>query len=390
MSNGYRKTALHDACIAAGAKMAPFAGWTLPLHFGSQIAEHRAVRAAAGVFDVSHMAIFDVGGAGAPPLLRRVLAGDVARLTSEGQALYTLMLNESAGIIDDLLAYRQGDGYRLVANAANRDAVGGWLKHMAGSDATVRERDLALVALQGPQALELFEDAYGAGTDRLKPFHAMVLTRRSLGLTPGRSPGARVDLVDALSPRSGSPDDWMLARTGYTGEAGLEIMLPNADAAGLWSRLIAAGAAPAGLGARDTLRLEAGLKLHGQDMDADTTPLEAGLRWTVHWQPEERRFIGREALAKQAAEGARTQLVGLVLEGRGVLRGGQRVFTAAGEGVVTSGIFSPTLGYSIAFARLPSNAAGSAEVLIRGKQHKASLVRSPFVRGGRTAFKELK
>ena len=360
MSNGYRKTALHDACIAAGAKMAPFAGWTLPLHFGSQIAEHRAVRGAAGVFDVSHMAIFDVGGAGAPPLLRRVLAGDVARLTSEGQALYTLMLNESAGIIDDLLAYRQGDGYRLVANAANRQAVGGWLTDRAGPDTAVTERNLAMLALQGPRALELFEDAYGAGTDRLKPFHAT-----SLG-------------------------DWMLARTGYTGEAGLEIMLPNADAPGLWSRLVAAGAAPAGLGARDTLRLEAGLKLHGQDMDADTTPLEAGLRWTVHWQPEERRFIGREALTQQAAEGARTQLFGLVLEGRGVLRGGQRVLTAEGEGVVTSGIFSPTLGYSIAFARLPSNAAGSAEVLIRGKQHKASLVRPPFVSSGRPAFKELK
>ena len=360
MPEALRKTALHDACIAAGAKMAPFAGWLLPLHFGSQIAEHRAVRAAAGLFDVSHMAIFDLGGSGALPLLRRLLAGDVARLANDGEALYTLMLNESAGIIDDLLAYRQRDGYRLVANAANRQAVSGWLKDQAESSATVTERDLAMLALQGPQALELFENAYGAGTDRIKPFHAM-----SLG-------------------------DWTLARTGYTGEAGLEIMLPNADAPGLWSRLIAAGAVPAGLGARDTLRLEAGLKLHGQDMDADTTPLEAGLGWTVHWQPEQRRFIGREALAKQAAEGAGTRLFGLVLEGRGVLRGGQRVLTAAGNGVVTSGIFSPTLGYSIAFARLPSNAAGPAEVLIRGKRQRASLVRSPFVRGGRPAFQELK
>ena len=359
MPEALRKTALHDACIAAGAKMAPFAGWSLPLHFGSQIAEHRAVRAAAGLFDVSHMAIFDLDGAGALPLLRRVLAGDVGRLANEGQALYTLMLNESAGIIDDLLAYRQRDGYRLVANAANRQAVGRWLKDRAGSDTTVTERDLAMLALQGPQALELFEAAYGAGADRLKPFHAM-----SLG-------------------------DWTLARTGYTGEAGLEIMLPNADAPGLWSRLIAAGAVPAGLGARDTLRLEAGLKLHGQDMDADTTPLQAGLRWTVHWQPEERDFIGREALAKQAAEGAPTQLFGLVLEGRGVLRGGQGVLTDQGEGVVTSGIFSPTLGYSIAFVRLPSNATGPAEVLIRGKRQGASLVRPPFVRRGQQVFKTL-
>ena len=360
MPEALRKTALHDACIAAGAKMAPFAGWSLPLHFGSQIAEHRAVRVAAGLFDVSHMAIFDLDGPGALPLLRRVLTGDAARLTNDGQALYTLMLNESAGIIDDLLAYRQRDGYRLVANAANRQAVGGWLKDRAGPDTTVTERNLAMLALQGPQALALFEDAYGAGTDRLKPFHAM-----NLG-------------------------DWMLARTGYTGEAGLEIMLPNADAPGLWSRLIAAGAAPSGLGARDTLRLEAGLKLHGQDMDLDTTPLEAGLGWTLHWQPEERRFIGREALAEQAAEGARTRLFGLVLEGRGVLRGAQRVIAEQGEGVVTSGIFSPTLGYSIAFARLPSNAAGPAEVLIRGKRHRASLVRPPFVREGRPAFQELK
>lgn len=359
MPEELRKTALHDACIAAGAKMATFAGWSLPLHFGSQIAEHRAVRAAAGLFDVSHMAIFDLDGPGALPLLRRVLTGDVARLANEGQALYTLMLNQSAGIIDDLLAYRQGHGYRLVANAANRQAVGGWLKDRAGPDTTLTERNLAMLALQGPQALELFEDAYGAGTDRLKPFHAMTL------------------------------GDWMLARTGYTGEAGLEIMLPNADAPGLWSRLVAAGAAPAGLGARDTLRLEAGLKLHGQDMDADTTPLQAGLRWTLHWQPEERDFIGREALAKQAAEGAPTQLFGLVLEGRGVLRGGQRVLTDQGEGVVTSGIFSPTLGYSIAFARLPSNASGPAEVLIRRKRQGASLVRPPFVRRGQPAFKTL-
>ena len=269
MPDSLQKTALHDACIAAGAKMVPFAGWSLPLHFGSQIAEHRAVRANVGLFDVSHMAIFDVAGAGALPFLQRLLAGDAGRLTSLGQAFYTVMLNQSAGIIDDLLAYRQTDGYRLVANAANRQAVRGWLKDQAGSDATVTERDLALLALQGPQALELFKDAYGAGTDRLKPFHAMELTRPSLGLTSGRSPGARVDLVDALSPRSGSPGDWMLARTGYTGEVGLEIMLPNADAPGLWSRLTAAGATPAGLGARDTLRLEAGLKLHGQDMDAE-------------------------------------------------------------------------------------------------------------------------
>ena len=359
MADRHRKTALHDACIAAGAKMAPFAGWTLPLHFGSQVAEHRAVRAAAGLFDVSHMAIFDVGGAGALRLLQRVLTGDVARLADEGQALYTLMLNPAAGIIDDLLAYRQPDGYRLVANAANRQAVGGWLQEQAGSDATVTERDLAMLALQGPRALELFDNAYGAGSDRLKPFQAM---------THG---------------------NWMLARTGYTGEEGLEIMLPNADAPGVWSRLIEAGAAPSGLGARDTLRLEAGLKLHGQDMNADTTPLEAGLRWTVHWQPEQRRFIGRDALVRQAAEGARTHLFGLVLDGRGVLRGGQRVLTSEGEGVVTSGTFSPTLGYSIAFARLPSNAAKPVDVLIRGKRHSASLVRPPFVRRGRPAFQEL-
>ena len=359
MPDSLRKTALQDACIAAGAKMAPFAGWSLPLHFGSQIAEHRAVRSGAGLFDVSHMAIFDVAGAGALPLLRRLLAGDAARLTSVGQAFYTVMLNQSAGIIDDLLAYRQRDGYRLVANAANRQPVGDWLKGRAGPDATITERNLAMLALQGPQALELFEAAYGAGADRLKPFRSMAF------------------------------GDWMLARTGYTGEAGLEIMLPNADAPKLWSRLVAAGAVPAGLGARDTLRLEAGLKLHGQDMDGSTTPLQAGLARTVHWQPEERRFIGREALTNQAAEGAPTQLFGLVLEGRGVLRGGQRVLTSQGQGVVTSGIFSPTLGYSIAFARLPSKATGPAEVLIRGKQRSANLVRPPFVRNGKPAFQKL-
>ena len=359
MPGGHRKTALHESCVVAGARMAPFAGWTLPLHFGSQIAEHRTVREAAGLFDVSHMAIFDVGGAGALPFLRRMLAGDAARLKTEGQALYTVMLNDAGGIIDDLLAYRQRDGYRLVANAANRRAVGAWLDGQAGPDAAVAERNLAMLALQGPQALGLFEATHGAGTDRLKPFRSMTF------------------------------GDWTLARTGYTGEDGLEIMLPNAEAPALWSGLIAAGAAPAGLGARDTLRLEAGLKLHGQDMDASTTPLEAGLARTVHWQPQERDFIGRKALAAQAAAGVRTRLFGLALQGRGVLRGGQRVLTSDGEGLVTSGIFSPTLGYSIAFARLPSNATGPVEVLIRGKTQSASLVRPPFVRRGPRAFQKL-
>ena len=349
-----RKTALHDEHVAAGAKMVGFAGWEMPLHYGSQVAEHHAVRAGAGVFDVSHLTVIDVTGADAPAWLRGMLAGDPARIAAVGGAQYNTLLNDSGGIIDDLIAYRMRAGYRLVANAATRAKVLAWLKgHLVGA-VGVAEVELAILAVQGPNALTACADiAPLRGAARLARFHA----------------------ADA--------GGWMLARTGYTGEDGLEILLPQAQAPALWRQLLAAGARPAGLAARDTLRLEAGLNLYGQDMDETVSPLASNLGWTVHWQPESRGFIGRRALERERAAGVSRKLTGLALAVKGVMRAGQQVLTEAGSGTVTSGLFSPTLGYSIALARLPVGVPRQADVLIRGRRRPARIVRPPFVNTGR-------
>ena len=346
-------TALHDEHVAAGARMVEFAGWKMPLHYGSQVAEHRAVRTDAGVFDVSHMTVIDIAGSGSLAFLRRMLAGDAARLGRVGQAMYTTLLNEAGGIVDDLIAYRLANGYRLVTNAATRHRVPQWLRRHSAGELSIVERELAILAVQGPRALERFASASGVReAEWLARFNAM------------------------------SARGWLLARTGYTGEDGLEIMLPNRQAPDLWRRLLAAGVQPAGLGARDTLRLEAGLNLYGQDMDETISPLAANLAWTVHWRPAERDFVGRRALEAECAAGPRWQLTGLALAVKGVMRRGQPVLTEAGEGLVTSGIFSPTLGYSIALGRLPAQAAGEGEVdvLVRNRPRPARIVRPPFVR----------
>lgn len=352
-----RTTPLHAAHRAAGARLIGFAGWEMPLNYGSQIAEHHAVRQAAGVFDVSHMTIIDLAGAGAGPLLRRLLANDVDKLRRPGAALYSVMLDDDGGIIDDLIVYRRDAGYRAVVNAATRSAVLDWLEAHNDEGADVAEPDLAMLAVQGPAAIARFEQAAGwRQVSDVAPFHAV------------------------------ERDGWMVGRTGYTGEDGVEVMLPGEAAVTLWSALLDSGVQPAGLAARDTLRLEAGLNLYGQDMDRTTSPLVSNLAWTVAWKPEDRRFIGREALERERAAGPATRLTGLVMEGRGVLRHGNRVITAAGDGTVTSGIFSPTLGYSIALARLPRGAEGAAQVEIRGQCRPVRIVKPPFVRHGRKVF----
>ncbi len=352
-----RRTALFDTHVAAGARMVPFAGWDMPLHYGSQLAEHQAVRDGCGMFDVSHMTIVDLAGDGARPLLRRLVANDVDKLSEIGRALYGVLLNDQGGIIDDLIVYRRADGYRAVVNAATRDKVLGWFARCNDEGAEIVERDLAMVAVQGPAAIAAFEAATG---------------------------WRQVAEIAAFSARE--QDGWMTARTGYTGEDGVEVMLPGADAVTLWGALARAGVAPAGLGARDTLRLEAGLDLYGQDMDESTSPLVSNLAWTVAWKPEGRDFIGRAALERERQAGVAQKLTGLVLEEKGVLRHGCRVVTEAGEGEVTSGIFSPTLGYSIALARLPRAAQGACQVDLRGKLKTARIVKPPFVRNGKKVF----
>lgn len=355
-----QRTPLYDLHLALGAKMVDFGGWDMPLHYGSQVDEHHQVRTDCGVFDVSHMTVVDVAGSQARAYLQRLLSNDVERLKTPGKALYSAMLNERGGVVDDLIVYLTTSGYRLVVNAAARDKDLAWMHKQAdGFDVRLDERsELAMLAIQGPAA-----------------------RHRTAELVSS----ARASLIHELKPFQGLPEgDWFIARTGYTGEDGLEIMLPRDQAAGFLNELVGAGIAPIGLGARDTLRLEAGLNLYGQDMDEDNSPLASNLAWTIAWEPAGRDFIGRDVLEAQRAGGALPKLVGLVLEERGVLRAHQVVrVEGVGDGEITSGSFSPTLGKSIALARLPAGTCERAEVEIRGKWYPVRVVQPNFVRNGK-------
>ena len=358
-----QRTPLYAAHCAAGARMVPFAGWEMPLHYGSQIAEHHAVRRAAAMFDVSHMLAVDIAGSDAAVFLRRLLANDVARLQRPGRALYSCMLNDAGGVLDDLIVYRLAeDAYRLVVNAATSARDLAWMsgqrEKLHCSHRHTPRHDLAMIAVQGPAARELFW--------RVAP-HARAATAAL----------RHFEMVQV--------GDFSVARTGYTGEDGFEVMLPAMAAPALWQDLRAAGVAQAGLGARDTLRLEAGLNLYGQDMDETVTPLESGLAWTVVLDAD-RDFVGRAALTSRVAK---TQLLGLILRERGMLRAGQRVVTPAGDGVITSGGFGPTLNRAIAFARLPRAVEPGATVAVDARSGKVSayVVKPPFVREGRIRVK---
>src|SRR5690606_11680359 len=355
-----QRTPLYDQHLALGAKMVDFGGWDMPLHYGSQVEEHHQVRGACGVFDVSHMTVVDVAGAQAKAYLQRLLANDVARLAQVGKALYSAMLNEQGGVIDDLIVYLTDEGYRLVVNASTRDKDLAWMRAQAsGFEVRIDERaDLAMLAIQGPQArtrmMDLVTQPRAALIQELKPFQ---------GLAAG---------------------DWFIGRTGYTGEDGLEIILPAEQAPDFFSELVGAGISPIGLGARDTLRLEAGLNLYGQDMNEEVSPLAANMGWTIAWEPAERAFVGRGALEEQRERSEQPKLVGLVLEERGVLRAHQVVrVNGIGEGEITSGSFSPTLGKSIALARVPANTGERAEVEIRNKWYPVRVVQPTFVRHGK-------
>jgi len=357
------KTVLNDRHRALGAKMVDFGGWDMPIHYGSQIDEHHLVRREAGMFDVSHMTVVDLHGPRTREFLRYLLANSVDKLKAPGKALYSCMLNEQGGVIDDLITYyMSADFFRLVVNAATREKDLAWIARQAAPfQVEVRERaDFAMVAVQGPQA-----------------------RARVIGLLAeaDREAATRLGRFAALEAHSASGVPLFLARTGYTGEDGFEVVLPQEQAVAFWDALLAAGVRPAGLGARDTLRLEAGMNLYGQDMDESTTPWEAGLGWTVALDTG-RGFIGRAALEAQQRAGVPRQLVGLVMDDKGVLRHGQKVLTAQGEGEILSGTFSPTLGKAIAFARIPAGEPGQVRVDIRGREVPVRVVRFPFVREG--------
>ncbi|GAA4895084.1 glycine cleavage system aminomethyltransferase GcvT [Ferrimonas pelagia] len=361
------QTVLYAQHLEANGKMVDFHGWEMPLHYGSQVEEHHQVRRDAGMFDVSHMTVVDVAGPDARAFLRQLLANDVAKLTVPGKALYGGMLNAQGGVIDDLITYYLSDTqYRLVVNSATRIKDLEWMGQQAQAfDVTLTERpELAMIAVQGPNAKtkagQVFDAQQNAAVAGMKPF---------FGVQAG---------------------ELFIATTGYTGESGYEIVLPAEQAPALWQALLAAGVKPAGLGARDTLRLEAGMNLYGQDMDETVTPLAANMGWTIAWEPQDRDFNGRDALLAAKAAGS-DKLVGLVMTEKGVLRAGLTViFTDPdGEeqtGVITSGTFSPTLGHAIAMARVPAGIGAHAEVELRKKRVKVQVVKPCFVRNGQQAF----
>jgi aminomethyltransferase len=358
------KTVLNDTHRALGARMVDFGGWDMPINYGSQIEEHHAVRRDAGMFDVSHMTVVDLHGPRTREFLRHLLANSVDKLKVQGKALYSCMLNEQAGVIDDLIVYFLGEEFfRLVVNASTREKDLAWIEKQAKAfDVQVKERpDFAMIAVQGPGArakvIGVLADIDHERIGKLGKFAAAA----------------------AQGPH-GMP--LFVARTGYTGEDGFEIIVPQEHAVALWQALAAAGVVPAGLGARDTLRLEAGMNLYGQDMDETVSPWEANLGWTIALD-EGRDFIGRNVLEAQKVEGVKRVMVGLVLDDKGVLRHGQPVLTANGPGEILSGSFAPTLNKAVAFARIPVGEPGDVRVDIRGREVPVRLVKYPFVRDGK-------
>ncbi len=355
------QTPLFDCHVEAGARIVDFGGWDMPLHYGSQLEEHHAVRQHAGIFDVSHMTVVDIDGSGALDFLRHLLANDAGKLTEAGKALYSCMLNHDGGVVDDLITYYLGpQRYRLVVNAATREKDLAWINDQATSfDIEVRERpELAMIAVQGPEArslaADLLDEQFRESALALKPFYSL------------------------------EAGETFVARTGYTGEDGWEIVMPAGKAPDMWRQCLAARIQPCGLGARDTLRLEAGMNLYGADMDENTSPLEAGLGWTIAWEPEDRNFIGRGPLTKMRLNADRRRFAGLLLEGKGVLRNHQRVVVEGrGDGEITSGGFSPTLQRSIAMARIPGGDYERAQVEVRNRLLDVRIVKMPLVRNGK-------
>jgi aminomethyltransferase len=359
------QTALYAEHLALKARIVDFGGWDMPVQYSSVLEEHHAVRRAAGMFDVSHMTFLELEGPDAEAYLRHLLANDVARLNTPGKALYSAMLKEDGGILDDLIVYAptasHPDRWRVIVNCGTRAKDIAWMQAQAASfRVRLKEReDLAMIAIQGPEAR--------SKVAALKPALAALIEK--------------LDVFQGIEA-----SEWFVARTGYTGEDGLEILLPNTEAAVFWRELLGAGVKACGLGSRDTLRLEAGMNLYGNDMNEATSPLVSNMAWTLAWDHD---FIGKAALVAEKAAGVQTRLVGLILEDKGVLRAHMRVLVpGVGEGETTSGTFSPTLEKAIAFARIPVStmAVDRVEVEIRGKLLSARVVKAPFVRNGRALY----
>lgn len=354
-----KHTALHPQHVNAKAKLVDFSGWSMPMQYQSQLQEHRAVRNHAGIFDVSHMACVTITGKDTIAFLRYLVANDIQGI-QPGKAMYTCMLNSEGGIIDDLIVYFFNDqDCRCIINAGCTDKDWAWMQQVANNfDVTLnRPNDLCIIAIQGPKAIEL-----------------------------GRSclPTAAAHALDTLKPFATTlVEGGFIARTGYTGEDGFEIILPTNMATHVWQQAMTAGITPCGLGARDTLRIEAGLNLYGQDMDENTSPYEAALSWTVSLHDTERSFIGKDALIQRVNQGVTHQLVGVAMTLPGVLRN-QQIITLNNEttGIITSGTFSPILNHAIGFARVSLDSPTQGTVINRKKPCQVYLTKMAFVRKG--------
>lgn len=376
-----QRTPFYQSHLDNNGKIVDFSGWELPIHYGSQIDEHEAVRTDAGMFDVSHMVITDIEGSQAKAWLQKLLANDVAKLKTVGKALYSGMLNEEGGIIDDLIVYLMNEEetqYRIVSNAATRDKdLANFNKVAEGFEVTLTERpELAILAIQGPNAVAKLKQAKPTWSETLESLKPFVGT----------------DLTDIEA------NDWFVARTGYTGEDGVEVILPGDSAEEFYKLMLEHGIKPAGLGARDTLRMEAGMNLYGHDMDDTISPYECNMGWTLALK-DDRDFVGRDALVakrQQAKDnGTAMKQVGLLLETRGVLREGMTVTINQGTdkettGIITSGTFSPSLKQSIAIARIPADITDEDKVQVdlrgKGKFVDVRVLKLPFVRNGEKQF----
>jgi aminomethyltransferase len=363
-------TIFHQQHLNLNAKMFNFGGWDMPIHYGSQISEHLHTRNSVSIFDVSHMAVVDVHGDDAHAFLENLLANNINKLESEGQALYSCMLNHEGGILDDLIAYKVGNFYRLVINASTAENDLVWMRAVARdyklleiiprrSNIQGMQSPLVLLALQGPQSLLAISNVFPLLSDQVAaiPYFGSKILDTEFG-------------------------EVMFSRTGYTGEDGFELFLPFSYGCQIWDLFLSHGVLPAGLGARDTLRIEAGYNLYGQDMSSGFNPFDCGLAWTVDLG-NERHFIGSNSLRTYSRK---FSFMGLVLMGKGILRAHQVIKTEYGDGEITSGTFSPSLQQSIAFARVPRQVVPNSlvNVVIRDQIIPAKVIKPTFVRKGKS------
>ena len=350
------KTPLNKSHIELGAKMVNFSNWEMPISYSSLIEEHNAVRNTVGIFDVSHMSVFDFDGDNQVAFFEKIFANDIKKIYKDNKAIYGALLNEEGGILDDLIIYHANNKFRLVSNCSTREQNRQWFeKHAVEFGVKVMERsDMGILAIQGPDALNKIL--------KIKEIDTQVNTLQSFGCM--------------------FEGDKLYARTGYTGEDGLELIVPTKDINHLWDQALELGCTPIGLGARDTLRLEAGLNLYGNDMTINNHPYESNMGWTIDMSDENREFIGKDALLS-IDQSKSQKIVGIILQDKGILRSGYEITHEQGKGVVLSGSYSPTLQSSIGLARVDQGYKENGKVMIRNKLLNIDFVSPRFLGQGK-------